>query len=221
MRKWDYRAAQRPDFIIANSNFTKAQIKKYYGRDSEVIHPPVDIERFKILNKSSISRSRYLVAGRQTPYKRIDLAVAACTQLKLPLTVIGHGPEHKKLIKIAGRNVTFLEGLSDAEVVEYFRTAKAFIFPGVDDFGIVAVEALAAGTPVIAYKGGGALDYIQDGENGLFFKEQSTKSLVEVLINFDKKKFNQKTIQTSAQQFSAPFFSKNFSAYLKKLLQNQ
>ncbi|MGH7157090.1 MAG: glycosyltransferase, partial [Candidatus Saccharimonadales bacterium] len=97
MRRWDYKAAQRPDYIIANSNFTKDQIKKYYSRDSIVIPPPVDIERFKILSKSSISRKGFLTAGRQTPYKRIDLAVAACTNLGLPLTVVGNGPDHQRL----------------------------------------------------------------------------------------------------------------------------
>jgi glycosyltransferase involved in cell wall biosynthesis len=218
MRKWDYKAAQRSDYVIANSNFTKDQIKKYYGRDSQVIHPPVDIERFKILNKSSISRSRYLVAGRQTPYKRIDLAVAACTDLKLPLTVIGDGPEHKKLVKMAGRNITFLTGLSDAEVVEYFRTAKAFIFPGVDDFGIVAVEALAAGTPVIAYRAGGALDYIQDGKNGNFFEHQTIENLTGAINKFDSSKYKSSSIQRSALPFSSEQFKKNFGAYLDDLL---
>src|SRR5262249_14381007 len=102
MRRWDYKAAQRPDYMIANSNFIKDQIKKYYDRDSVVIHPPVDIERFKILNKLSILRKGFLVAGRQTPYKRIDLAVSACTQLDLPLTAVGSGPDNKRLKRMAG-----------------------------------------------------------------------------------------------------------------------
>jgi glycosyltransferase involved in cell wall biosynthesis len=133
MRRWDHKAAQRPDYMIANSNFTKEQIKRYYGRDVEVIYPPVDVERFKILNKSGLSRQGFLIAGRQTPYKRFDLAVAACTKLNLPLTVIGTGPNHKKLVKIAGPNVNFLTGLSDAEVVKHFQSAEAFIFPGIDE----------------------------------------------------------------------------------------
>src|SRR3989344_706634 len=169
MRRWDYKAAQRPDYFIANSNHTKEQIKKYYGRDSEVIHPPVDIERFRQRTKNPPSqrlrragneqKAGFVTAGRQTPYKRIDLAVKAATQLNVPLLVIGNGPEHKKLKRMAGHNVTFLTNVSDEEIPEKFARAEAFIFPGIDDFGIVAVEALAGGTPVIAYKAGGALDY--------------------------------------------------------------
>lgn len=214
MRRWDKEAAQRPDYMIANSSYIKEQIKKYYNRDSVVIHPPVDIERFKILNKSSISRSRFLVAGRQTPYKHIDLAVAACNQLRLPLTVIGSGPDHRRLRKMAGSNITFLKGLDDEEVVEYFQTAKAFIFPGIDDFGIVAVEALAAGTPVIAYKAGGSLDYIKDGKSGLFFKRQTVEDLVRVLENFPKHKFDKTQVAESAKVFSADNFHKNMKAFI-------
>ena len=218
MRRWDYKAAQRPDYIIANSNFIKDQIKKYYGRDSVVIHPPVDIERFKILNKSSNPRAGFLTAGRQTPYKRIDLAVAACTTLGVPLKVIGNGPDHKRLVKIAGPNVTFLRQQSDEELVKHFQSAQAFIFPGLDDFGIVAVEALAAGTPVIAYKAGGALDYVQPGKNGEFFSEQSTNSLSGVLKKFDNQKYNPSTVQRTADKFSAKIFRGKMSQFIKTTL---
>jgi glycosyltransferase involved in cell wall biosynthesis len=216
MRRWDYKAAQRPHFMIANSDYTKQQIKKYYGRDCEVIHPPVDIERFKILNKSSISRSGYLAAGRQTPYKRIDLAVAACTDLGLALTVVGSGPEHKRLTKIAGPTVTFVERPDDQQIVKYFQTAEAFIFPGVDDFGIVAVEALAAGTPVIAYKAGGALDYVVPGKTGEFFKPQTKDSLIAALEKFDPKKFDRATIEKSAALFSSKQFQEKIRAFILK-----
>lgn len=215
MRRWDYKAAQRPHFMIANSNYIKQQIKKYYGRDSEVIHPPVDIERFKILNKSSIPRSGYLVAGRQTPYKRIDLAVQACTELGLPLTVIGDGPDHKRLAKLAGSTISFLVGLSDKEVVKHFQSAQAFIFPGVDDFGIVAVEALAAGTPVIAYQAGGALDYVEPGKTGEFFEHQTNDSLVTAIKKFDSKKFDVATVQKSSQQFSPEVFNRKIAKFIK------
>jgi glycosyltransferase involved in cell wall biosynthesis len=213
MRRWDLKAAQRPDYMIANSNFIKDQIKKYYGRDSVVIHPPVDTERFKILNKSSISRKGFLTAGRQTSYKRIDLAVAACTKLDLPLTVIGDGPYHQKLIKMAGQSVKFVAGASDQEVVKYFQSAEAFIFPGTDDFGIVAVEALAAGTPVIAYKDGGALDYVQPDKTGLFFEKQTTDSLANTIENFNLASFDSKIIAAEAAKFSPAVFHsavKNF-----------
>jgi glycosyltransferase involved in cell wall biosynthesis len=217
MRRWDYKAAQRPHQIIANSNFTKDQIKKYYGRDSQVIHPPVDIERFKTPNDPP-KRSGFLIAGRQTPYKRFDLAVAACTKLSLPLTVVGDGPEYKKLVKMAGPTVKFVGSPSDKEIVHYFQSAEAFIFPGVDDFGIVAVEALAAGTPVITYKAGGALDYVQPGINGLFFENQTVGSLVQSLKSFDVSTFDPIKVSQSAGEFSAVNFKTEFQKYLAKVL---
>jgi glycosyltransferase involved in cell wall biosynthesis len=218
MRRWDYKAAQRPNYMIANSNFIKQQIKKYYGRNSTVVHPPVDIERFKILNKSSIAKSGFLTAGRQTPYKRIDLAVAACTKLNLPLTVIGDGPDHKKLIKQAGPTINFLTGLSDEQVVKHFQSAAGFIFPGADDFGIVAVEALAAGTPVIAYQAGGALDYVEPGKNGLLFGKQDIGSLAKSLESFSRQKFDHQGIIATAREFSAQNFKKKMATLIKSIV---
>jgi len=214
LRRWDYQAAQAPDFIIANSTYTKSQIKKYYDRESTVIHPPVDIERF--VGQSDEPRRGFLTAGRQTPYKKIGLAVAACSQLDLPLVVIGSGPDHAKLKKLAGKSVTFLRGKNDEEVVRYFKSSLAFIFPGVDDFGIVAVESLAAGTPVIAYQGGGALDYIKNGRTGTFFKEQTINSLVSVLEDFDPKQYSPGTLRAEAAAFSSGAFRQNFQNFIKK-----
>lgn len=215
MRRWDKSAAQKPDYLIANSNFTKAQIKKYYGRDSTVIHPPVDIERFKPKNKPI--RHGFVIAGRQTPYKRIDLAVIACTRLNVPLNVIGNGPEHDRLVKMAGNRVSFLTKVSDEDIAYHFQCAEAFIFPGADDFGVVAVEALAAGTPVIAYKDGGALDYIKGGKNGLLFKEQNVNSLSEALKKSNSLQFNNTSISRSVTKFSTNKFSKNFKMFLDKI----
>jgi hypothetical protein len=142
LKQWDARAAKRPDYVIANSTHTQSMIKRYYRRESVVIHPPVETDRFKVRGKPS-SRHGFVVAGRQTPYKRIDLAIAACTDLKIPLIVIGNGPEHRKLEKMAGRNVTFLTNVSDNDMPGHFQSALGFIMPNMDDFGIVAVEALA------------------------------------------------------------------------------
>lgn len=214
LRKFDYKAAQRPDYLLANSRFTAAQIQKYYGRQATVVHPPVDVERFDI----SVSEPRrgFITAGRQTPYKKIDLAVAACSELNLPLIVIGNGPDNRRLRKLAGKSVTFLRNVDDKQLAHYFKTSSGFIFPGVDDFGIVAVEALAAGTPVIAYGQGGALDYI-NGKTGLLFKEQSVKSLCTVLKSFEDKRFNESAISQYAQRFSAAAFRDNLQGFLKKL----
>lgn len=216
MRRWDYKAAQRPDHMIANSNYIKGQIEKYYGREATVIHPPVDIERFA--GKAEEPRRGFVTAGRQTPYKRIDLAVEACSQLNLPLIVIGSGPDHNRLKKMAGKSVTFLRGKTDEEVAHYFQTSQAFIFPGLDDFGITPVEAMAAGTPVIAYQAGGALDYIKPGLTGEFFEPQATDALAGTLQKFSPEKFNSARIQSSAKMYSAEVFNKKFSQYISKFM---
>jgi glycosyltransferase involved in cell wall biosynthesis len=215
MRNWDKKAAQRPDYLIANSTHTKKMIKKYYNRDSKVIFPPVDIDRFK--NDNRQTRKGLVIAGRQTPYKRIDLAVEACTNLNIPLTVIGDGPENKKIKAIAGKNITFIKRLNDKEIIKYFSNSKGFIFPGLDDFGIVAVEALSAGTPVIAYKAGGVLDYIKENKNGLFFSEQTKNSLTKALIKFNSMIFDHKKIQESAQMFGSKNFKDSISNFIKSL----
>lgn len=216
MRRWDYKAAQRPDHLIANSTHTQAQIKKYYGRDSVVIHPPVDVNRFK--GPMTTQRRGFVTAGRQTPYKRIDLAVRACTNIGAPLAVIGTGPEYKKLRSLAGRSITFLDHVRDAHLKDDFKAAEAFIFPGIDDFGIVAVEAMAAGLPVIAYRGGGALDYVIEGKTGLFFDEQTSTALAKVLSNFKPHMFNANYIAKHAEQFSPQIFHRKLANYLQKIL---
>lgn len=212
MRRWDYKAAQRPTYLLANSNHTKEQIKKYYGRDSVIIHPPVDVNRFK--GPMTVQRKGFVTAGRQTPYKRIDLAVRACTNLGVPLVVIGTGPEHDRLRRIAGRNVTFLSHVRDKDMRDDFKAAEAFIFPGIDDFGIVAVEAMAAGVPVIAYRGGGALDYIIEGRTGLFFDKQTPTALAKVLSDFKPHQFNANFIAKHAEQFSPQYFHKKLIHFI-------
>ena len=223
LRKWDYAAAQRPDYLIANSTHTQAAIKKYYGRGSMVVHPPVDTDHFgewQIANGKSAQRSGFVIAGRQTPYKRIDLAVAACTRLNLPLTVIGNGPEHAKLVRMAGPSIQFVTDADDGAIARYFQSAEAFIFPGIDDFGIVAVEAMAAGTPVIAYKAGGAQDFIND-DTGMFFEEQTVSSLTESLQAFDSARYSSKNIQKVAEKFSAEKFRDNMTQALQDLTSNK
>jgi glycosyltransferase involved in cell wall biosynthesis len=216
LRKLDYRAAQRPNYFIANSRHTQKDIKKYYGRDSTVIYPPVDVSRFSGVNKTTAERHSYLAAGRQTPYKKIDLAVEAATMLDVPLIVIGRGPQHNKLKRLAGRSVTLLTRVSDNEIPERFGEAKAFIFPGVDDFGIVAVEAMAAGTPIIAFGAGGALDFV-DSTTGVLFKDQTPESLVEAIKAFEHRSFDHQRIAEKAKKFSSSTFRANISEYVKRL----
>lgn len=217
MRRMDLAAAQGPDYLIANSNHTAEQIKKYYKRDSTVIHPPVDIDRFKPYISDLKNRYGYVITGRQTPYKRVDLAVSACTELDAPLIVIGSGPQHKKLVRKSGKSITFVTTASDEDVAKFVGSSKAFIFPGVDDFGIAPVEALAAGTPVVAYEGGGALDYIVDGQNGRFFRPQNVESLSAAIKKIEGEKYTPEDIKRTAERFSAKNFHKNFKDFVKKL----
>jgi glycosyltransferase involved in cell wall biosynthesis len=217
MRRFDKKAATRPDYIIANSNFSQTQIMKYYQRESVVIHPPVDVERFAATDNQT--RHGFVVAGRQIPYKKIDLAIAACNKLKLPLTVIGNGPEHDRLTEQAGPTIRFITDASDSDIARYFCSSEAFIFPtNLEDFGIVAVEALAAGTPVIAYHGGGPLDYITDGKTGLFFSPLSVKGLSQALRSFPTQKFNHHVIAESARQFSVDSFKKKTTELLQSFI---
>lgn len=212
MRRWDRNAAKSPDIMLANSTHTANMIKKHYRRDSTVVFPPVDTSRFKVAGKPD-SRHGFVIAGRQAPYKRFDLAIEACNQLKVPLIVIGRGPEHKRLEKLADRNVTFLTNVSDADMVNHFSTALGFIFPGMEDFGIVGVEAMAAGTPLIAYNKGGSLDFVTP-KTGVFFEKQTVKSLVAALESFNPNRYDPAEITQFAQQFSVATFTKNMQAVI-------
>ncbi len=216
LRAWDYKAAQRPDYFIANSTHIQSEIKEFYGRDSIVIHPPVDTKRFN--NTRPVERHGYVTAARQVPQKKIDLIIGACNELKLPLTVIGHGPEHDKLVRLAGDTVTFKDNVSDDEMPDLFASASAFLFASYEDFGVTPVEALAAGTPVIAYKAGGALDYVKPGSTGEFFDVQSVPSLCATLQNFDASKYSEKNIKKYAEIFSKANFITTFQSFIQGIL---
>lgn len=209
MKKWDYRAAQKPDVILTNSTHTATQVKKFYNRASTVVFPPVQTGRFKATAKN---RYGLLAVGRQTPYKRIDLPVLAATELGVPLTVIGNGPDHEHLVSLAGPTVSFITDADDQAVAGAMETAEALVFPNVDDFGITAVEALAAGTPVIAFQAGGPLDYVQPGINGAFFEQQTVSSLVAAITQVQSTTYDPKTIRQTAERFSEVTFTKDLQA---------
>jgi len=214
LKRWDKMAAKHPDYIVTNSNYSKDNILKFYKRESTVIYPPVDVSRFK--GSFDNPRHGFVIAGRQTPYKRFDLAIKACNELKIPLVVIGNGPEHKKLEKLADKNTVFLTQANDEVVKDQFKSALGFIFPNQDDFGIVAVEALASGTPVAAYKAGGALDYIKEGMNGVFFDKQDEKSLVAALNKLLQNKFNYAKIADAATEFDVKNFKKDMLNFINE-----
>lgn len=216
LRRWDRQAAKRPDIMIANSTHTQEMIKKYYRRDSVVIFPPVDTNRFKIKGNPP-TRHGFVVAGRQTPYKRLDLAVKACSELKLPLVVIGNGPEHKKLEKLAGRNITFLSAVNEEDMAKHFQSSLALIFPtNKEDFGVTPVEAMAAGTPVIAYAKGGPLDYVIPNKTGLFFNRLTTTSLIKAIESFNPNRFDPNQIANFADNFSTSKFRQHFKDLVER-----
>jgi glycosyltransferase involved in cell wall biosynthesis len=204
MRKLDLESIKDIDVIIANSEVTQARIKKYYKRASTVVHPPVDVERFTPPPKGE--RSGYVLWGRHVPYKRFDLAIEACNQLGAQLTIIGSGSDTARLKKLAGPTVKFTGRVSDKELVRLAQSAKGFLFPNEEDFGISAVEALAAGTPVIAYAKGGALDIVQDGETGVLFKQQTVESLVSAIKRFETMSFLPATLHRKAKRFDKSLF---------------
>jgi glycosyltransferase involved in cell wall biosynthesis len=216
LRKWDLKASQRPDAFIANSTHTKSEIKKYYGRDSTVIHPPVDTERFMGAAKNK-DRHGFVTMGRLAPYKHTDIIVRACTELNLPLKVIGRGPQLGRLKKLAGPSVTFLTNVSDKEMPAQLASAEAFLFAAYEDFGVAPVEAMATGTPVIAYKAGGALDYVEEGKTGEFFAEQTVESLVEKLRSFDSSNYSSEVVSKNAMRFSASRFRSDVEKYISQL----
>jgi len=206
-RKLDYEAAQNVDVFIANSTETQKRIKKYYGKPSTVIHPPVDVDRFE---PARTRGDYYMTMGRQLPYKRYDLVVAACSKLGVPLKVFGNGPAHEDLVKMAGSSVSFYTDrfgdASDTELEKALNHAKGWIYAAEEDFGIVQVEALAAGAPVITYGKAGALDIVQDGESGVLFYEQSVKAITEAIKKAEQIDFLPGTLRRKAKRFDKGMF---------------
>jgi len=207
LRKTDYNSAQNVDVFLTSSTHVQARIKKYYGRTSTVVPPPVDIGRFKPARE----RGDYYVAlGRQVPYKRIDLAVAAATKLNVPLRVYGSGSEHQTLVDMAGPSVTFFtdrfNDASDESVENALNTAKGYIFPAEEDFGIVVVEAMAAGAPVIAYAKGGVEDIVQDGESGVLFARQTVSDVVDAIKRAESIAFLPGTLRRKSRRFDQSLF---------------
>ena len=213
IRKLDLESNNRVDYFIANSNTVKDRIKKYYNRDSVVIHPGVDISRFTMTEDDD---GFYLIVSRLVSYKRIDLAIEACNRLKRPLIIIGSGEESKKLKEIAGNTVTFVKGLSQEEIAFFYSRCKAFLFPGEEDFGITPVEAMACGKPVIAYNKGGARDTVVNKKTGLFFNWQSVECLTETILLFETMEWDHKAIRKHAEKFDVPIFEKKIKDFVEK-----
>ncbi len=211
LRKADYKAAQRPDQFVTISHHAADQIQKYYHRQAEVIFPPVDEQIFTPTKPKK--RSGFVVSCRQVTWKRVDLAIQACLQAKHPLTVIGDGPEHANLVRLAHNSalIKFIPWVDAKQLSEHLQSATAYLFPSLEPFGIAPVEALAAGCPVIAYAEGGSRDIVTPGKNGLLFPEQTVESLVEAIQKFEQTKFNTDTIIKSAAKFSTEKFTQGIT----------
>ncbi|NLS76115.1 MAG: glycosyltransferase family 4 protein, partial [Chloroflexi bacterium] len=179
LRAWDQRVSTRVDDFLAISKAVQSRIAQHYGRDSQIIYPPVNVPDVPLPRERG---GYYLSLGRLIPYKRVDLVVRAFNQLGLPLHIVGDGRDRAALEAIAKPNIRFLGRLSDAEVREQYAGCRAFVFPGEEDFGITPVEAQAAGRPVIAYAGGGALDTVLDGETGILFRDKTPEALAEAVM---------------------------------------
>jgi glycosyltransferase involved in cell wall biosynthesis len=213
LRRWERAAADRVDGFVAISGEIQKRIERFYGRDSEVIYPPVDTKRFTPAEQHD---DYFLIVSRLVPYKRIDLAVQAFTELGLPLWIGGDGRDRASLEAMAGPNVRFLGYVPDDELGQLMAGCRAFVFPGLEDFGITPVQAMAAGRPVIAYAGGGALDYVLEGRTGTFFHEQTPGSLADAIRRFDEAAFDPAAIRAHAGQFDTSIFRSRIRALVQE-----
>jgi len=235
IRVWDKLSADRPDYLIANSKYTQKRIKKYYGRESEVIYPPCGNSKFQIPNSKSIpndqisntknyelkTKNYFLVVSRLSKYKKISAVVEAFNKLELPLVVIGEGEEKKNLEKIAGKNAQILGWKKDKEIEEYYQNARAFVFAGVDDFGMAPVEAMTHGIPVLAIREGGALEIVSEGETGEFFDAATPEVIADCVRRFreKEKEYEKQEIMKSAERFSKKRFIRELKDYINSKIQ--
>ncbi len=220
LRKRDHKAAQNVDYFIANSTNIQKDIKRFYGRDSTVIFPPINYEQFIHISprgkKRIPEKPSCIWWGRVVPAKRLDIAIEACNRLALPFTIVGRGPALNDLRKIAGPTIALTGYLPDEERDALIKKADLFLFPSFEDFGVAPVEALAAGVPLVAYKAGGALDYLQDGANGIFFDSQTSEDLAKAIKTTYGKVFEY--VPDSVHRFDVSHFRDSTKEYVAKAI---
>lgn len=222
LRAWDVASSPRVDLFVANSRFVAQRIRRYYGRRAEVVHPPVDVEFFAADSSddpleapAKDSPSYALAVSALAPYKRLEIAIEACERLKLPLRIVGTGPETRRLQSLAGEHTRFLGRVDGDELRHLYREARCFLQPGVEDFGIAPVEALAAGTPVVAAGRGGVLDIVDDGVHGVLYdSEGGADALAAAIDKLDEIRFNMLNLKERAENFSTNCFHRRFRAVL-------
>ena len=217
MRIWDKMSVDRVDQFIANSDTVRQRIHKYYRRDSDIIYPPVDTDKFYI---SDIIGNYFVSGGRIVKYKRFDLIVEVFNRLRYPIKIFGDGPELENLKNIALPNIEFLGKITDKEKADLLSQSKAFIHPQVEDLGITQIEAMASGRPVIAYPVGGASETVIPCVTGVFFKEQTWESLLDAVLNFDANVWNSKIIKNHAEKFSSIYFKERIEKYINDKYEN-
>jgi len=211
LRIWDKMSTDRVDYFIANSNTVRERIGKYYRRFSDIIYPPVKIENFYISQKLG---NYFVTGGRIVAYKRFDLVIQAFNRLGYPLKIFGDGPELKKLKKIAKNNIEFVGKIDEVQKAKLLSEAKAFIHPQLEDFGITPVESMASGRPIIAFREGGATETVIPFKTGEFFEKQTWESLLDVVLNFDSRKYNPEEIRFHAIKFSEDIFKEKIKKYV-------
>ena len=217
LRLWDISSSNLVDYFVANSHYVASRIKRYYQREAEIIYPPCAIEKY--VNNPRNPQDFYIFFGQLVGYKRADIAIEACIKSNRKIVVIGDGKSSKAAEYSKSGLVTFTGRVSDEAIADYLSKAKALLFPGIEDFGIIPVEANAAGCPVLAYKKGGALDSIKENETGLFFEEQSVDSLIDCMNKFEsiEENFKKRDLYTKhVQQFSEAEFIKKINNIVKK-----
>ena len=206
LKRWDFNAAQRPNAILADSEFIRGKIRRYYGREAGVVYPPVDYQKFHHNASTDLPRGYFLAAGRLLEYKKFDLVIQAFAKLGLPLKVVGAGrladSLARKAYHLGARNISFLPFVTDRELRTLYAHAEALVFPQVEDFGLVAAEAQACGTPVIAYRDGGAREIVLDGVTGVFFNEQTADGLVSGVRRFLATPFDRDEIARISARFT-------------------
>ena len=205
LRRWDVESSARVDQFVVNSSFVGKRVENLYKRSSVVIHPPIELERFQI-QKQKNEKDYFIVAGAFVSYKRFDVAIKACVKAGKRLVVAGSGSMEKEWRKHADDQIEFVIRPSDEQFLQLIQGAKALIFPGVEDFGMIAIEAMACGVPVIAHRQGGALDFIKEGQTGRLFDNANLDELITILDQFDADEFSSEDIRGFAMGFSKKLF---------------
>lgn len=218
LRQWDTVSTHRIDSLVVNSSFVGSRVKKYYGRNSTVIHPPIDCDFFQAPSTPTSQGDYWLAAGAWVSYKRFDLAIAACEALKQPLVIAGSGPEEKNLKKLAGPYTKFQHSPSQTQLRTLLQGARGLLFPGVEDFGMIAIEAMACATPVLALKAGGALDFIKPGSTGEFFDEAQVDTLIAAMQRFDRRNFPREELVGFSRGFSKEAFQTKAQAAIAAMM---